>query len=159
MRIRIGVTIAAPPAEVWRVIEPIERHVDWMADAVSITFTSAMRRGVGTRFECVTRVGPLHTTDRLVVTEWEPGRVMGIEHHGVVTGRGRFTLGRRPRGRTRFTWTEELAFPWWMGGRVGALAAKPVLRAVWRRNLRRLKHLIELRPGLTARPPREGAAE
>ena len=29
---------------------------------------------------------------------------MGIEHRGVVTGRGRFTLRRRPRGRTRFTW-------------------------------------------------------
>jgi len=31
---------------VWRTVEQIERHVDWMADAVSITFTSAARRGV-----------------------------------------------------------------------------------------------------------------
>lgn len=144
MRIKVGITIAASPGEVWRAIEPIERHVDWMKDAVSITFTSTMHRGVGTRFDCRTRVGPLHTNDRLTVTEWDPGRVMGIEHQGVVTGRGRFTLARRPRGRTRFTWTEELTFPWWMGGPAGALAAKPALRAVWKRNLRRLQHIIEL---------------
>ena len=68
---------------------------------------------------------------------------MGIEHHGVVTGKGRFTLRRRPRGKTRFTWTEELTFPLWMGGAVGAIAAKPVLRAIWRRNLRNLKRLVE----------------
>ena len=78
----------ARPPTVWRVIEPIERHVDWMADAESITFTSTTRRGVGTRFDCLTRIGPLHTTDRMTVTEWEPGRAMGIEHRGVVTGRG-----------------------------------------------------------------------
>ena len=143
MRLNVGITIDASPAEVWRVIEPIEHHVEWMADAESITFTSTSHRGVGTCFDCVTRIGPLHTTDRMEITEWDPDRAMGIEHRGVVTGRGLFTLRRRPRGRTRFTWTEELIFPWWMGGAVGALVAKPVLRAVWRRNLRRLKQLVE----------------
>lgn len=143
MRLRVGITIDASPADVWRVIEPIEHHIDWMADAESITFTSASRRGVGTRFDCVTRIGPLHTTDRMEITEWAPDREMGIEHRGAVTGRGLFTLRRRPRGRTRFTWSEELTFPWWMGGAAGALVAKPVLRGVWRRNLRRLKRLVE----------------
>ena len=143
MKLRVGTTIAATPSEVWRVIEPIERHVDWMADAASITFTTASHRGVGTSFDCLTRVGPLRTTDRMTVTEWAPQSAMGIEHHGVVTGKGRFTLRRRPRGKTRFTWTEELTFPLWMGGAVGAIAAKPVLRAIWRRNLRNLKRLVE----------------
>ena len=147
MKLRIGITIAASPTDVWRVIEPIERHGEWMADAVSITFVGTKRRGVGTSFDCLTRIGPFRTTDRMTVTEWDPGRAMGIEHHGVVTGRGRFTLRRRPRGRTRFTWTEELTFPWWIGGAVGVFAARPVLRAVWRRNLRRLKQLAETRTG------------
>jgi len=143
VRLRVGITIGASPAEVWRAIEPIEHHPDWMVDAVSITFTSTTRRGVGTRFDCLTRVGPFRTNDRMTVTEWDPGRAMGIEHHGIVTGRGRFSLRGRPYRRTRFTWTEELIFPWWMGGILGAFAAKPVLRRVWRRNLRRLKQLIE----------------
>jgi hypothetical protein len=143
MRLRVGITIGASPADVWRVIEPIERHLDWMVDAVAITFTSTTRRGVGTRFDCLTRVGPFRTTDRMAVTEWDPGRAMGIEHQGVVTGQGRFSLRARADRRTRFTWTEELSFPWWMGGTVGAFAAKPVLRRVWHRNLRHLKQLIE----------------
>ena len=143
MRIRVGVTIDAPPEVVWRAIEPIESHVDWMTDAVSITFTGASRRGVGTSFDCVTRIGPLQTTDRMTITEWKPGVEMGIEHHGVVTGRGFFALAPRWRKRTRFTWIEELTFPWWMGGATGAFVAKPFLRAVWRRNLRNLKQLVE----------------
>lgn len=143
MKLQVGITIDAPPADVWAIIEPIERHVDWMADAVSITFTSRIRRGVGTQFDCLTRIGPLRTTDRMRVTEWSPDEAMGIEHVGVVTGRGRFTLIARDSSATLFTWTEELTFPWWMGGSVGAFAAKPVLRAVWLRNLRGLKRLVE----------------
>jgi polyketide cyclase/dehydrase/lipid transport protein len=145
VRVRVGVTIDAPPAEVWRVVEPIERHVEWMADAVAITFTGMQTRGVGTTFDCLTKVGPFRLVDRMVVTEWTPARTMGIEHRGAVSGRGRFRLRRRPRDRTRFTWSERLRFPWWMGGPVGALAAKPILRAIWRRNLRTLKGLIERR--------------
>ena len=105
----------------WAVIEPIETHVEWMADAESITFTGEQHRGVGTRFECRTRIGPFRTNDRMVVTEWEPGRVMGIEHHGLFTGTGRFTLDAVGPEHTRFTWTETIHFPWWMGGAVGAL--------------------------------------
>ena len=143
MKITVGITIDAPPDVTWRAVEPIEHHVDWMAEAETIRFTSTRTRGVGTTFDCVTKVGPIRMTDRMTITEWEPGGMMGIEHTGVVTGRGRFTLRRRRGGRTRFTWKERLTFPWWMGGAVGAFAAKPVLRAIWRRNLRRLKAIVE----------------
>jgi len=145
MMIRVAVTIAASPAAVWEVVEPVERHVDWMEDAVAITFTGAQTRGVGTEFDCLTKIGPARLTDRMRITKWEPPKVMGIEHRGIVTGRGRFTL--QPAGTdataTEFTWTEDLTFPWWMGGRAGARAARPVLAAVWRRNLRRLQQLVE----------------
>ena len=143
MKIKVGVTIRVPPADLWNVIEPIENHVDWMVDAESIHFADAQTRGIGTSFDCVTKVGPIRLTDRMTVTEWEPGKSMGIEHKGVVTGRGRFTLRRRPGGQTKFTWSEELTFPWWMGGPVGAIVAKPILRAIWGRNLRELKAIVE----------------
>jgi Polyketide cyclase / dehydrase and lipid transport len=139
--VEVGITIDAPPARVWDVVEPIERHVEWMADAVSITFTSAQHRGLGTAFDCATKVGPFRTTDRMVVTEWEPGQVIGIEHRGLITGTGRFTLHAIPDHRTHFTWTEQLRFPWWLGGRAGVLLAEPVLRRVWLGNLRRLAQL------------------
>ena len=128
----------------WADLEDISSHVQWMHDAVAIRFTSRRRRGVGTTFDCDTRVGPLRTTDRMEVTEWRPGKAMGIRHRGVVTGTGRFTLRRRRRrGGTTFTWDERLRFPWWVGGPLAGFAAKPVLRAVWRRNLRALKARIE----------------
>jgi len=145
MKIRVGVTIDARPAVVWNAVENIERHVDWMVDARAISFTSRQRHGVGASFDCLTRVGPFRLTDRMTVTEWQPGRAMGIEHRGLVVGRGRFTLKARPRDRTRFTWAELLRFPWWLGGPAGALVAKPVLRRIWRRNLRSLAQLVEAR--------------
>jgi hypothetical protein len=142
VRIRVGTTIAASPAQVWDVVETIEHHTDWMADAERIAFVSSQRRGVGTEFDCFTRIGPFRLRDRMTVTEWEPRRAMGIEHRGVVSGRGRFSVKGR-RGRTRFSWNERLRFPWWMGGPVGERVAKPVLRRIWRGNLRRLRTIVE----------------
>ena len=69
-----------------------QRHVDWMHDAVAIRFTGEQTRGVGTRFLCDTRVGPITLVDRMEITEWEPAAVMGVRHTGIVTGSGRFTL-------------------------------------------------------------------
>lgn len=135
----------AEPDAVWAVLEPVERHVDWMADAESIRFRSEQRRGAGTTFECVTKIGPIRLTDVMVITEWEPARVMGVRHDGIVTGAGRFTLDPIDGGRrTRFTWREELRFPWWLGGRVGAaVGGRFVMERIWRTNLSRLRPLVE----------------
>lgn len=110
-----------------------------MADAESIKFTTASHEGPGTAFDCRTRIGPIRLTDQMVVTEWIDDAVMGIRHVGIVTGTGRFTLEPLDSGGTRFTWSEELTFPWWMGGSVGARVGGLVLRLVWRRNLSRLR--------------------
>lgn len=142
-RVKVSVVIDARPDAVWRAVEDIGSHVEWMADAEAIRFTSSRRSGVGTTFDCDTRIGPFRLTDRMAVTEWRPERVMGVAHTGLVGGEGRFTLRKARRGRTRFTWEERLRFPWWFGGPVGALAAKPVLARVWRGNLRRLRDRVE----------------
>lgn len=138
IRIRVRTTIDAPPSAVWDDIERLETHVEWMKDARSIRFLGRRRRGVGTRFACRTRIGPFSTIDLVTVTEWKPRHALGIEHRGVVSGRGRFTLRRKRRGRTRFTWDERLAFPPWMGAWLGERLAAPLLKRVWKRNLRRL---------------------
>jgi hypothetical protein len=132
---------------VWRVVEPIERHVDWMSDAESITFTTDQTRGVGTRFVCDTRVGPITIADRMEVTEWEPGSRLGVRHTGVVTGDGTFVLEPIDLDRrTRFTWVEQLTFPWYLGGPLGErLGGRSALRRIWAANLRALRQLIERR--------------
>ncbi len=113
-----------------------------MEDAEAIRFTSPRRRGVGTTFDCDSRLGPIRLTDRMEVVEWREGRGMAIRHVGKVTGLGRFSLRRRPRG-TLFVWEEQLRFPWWMGGRLGAAIASPLFRVIWTRNVGNLKRLIE----------------
>jgi hypothetical protein len=141
--IRVSTTIDATPKQVWEVVRHVGHHVEWMADAEAIRFTSHRTSGVGTTFDCDTRVGPFRLTDKMEITRWEPRKAMGVKHVGVVTGTGQFTLKGRRGGRTRFTWAEELVFPWWMGGPFGAVIGGEVLRLIWARNLSRLKAIVE----------------
>jgi uncharacterized protein YndB with AHSA1/START domain len=142
-RIRVATTISAPPKAVWAAISDISTHVDWMDEAVAIRFTSERQHGLGTAFDCDTKVGPFQVTDRMAITEWKPNKVMGVRHEGLITGRGRFTLRRRRGGGTRFTWDERLVVPWRLGGPVAGVAIAIVLRRVWARNLRHLKEIVE----------------
>lgn len=132
--ITVRATYDAPPSAVWAELRHIERHVEWMHDAVAITFTNDQREGVGTTFRCDTKVGPFRTADLMTITEWVENTSMGVRHRGLITGEGRFVL--RPAGpATELTWRESIEFPWWLAGALGAAAARPVLRAIWRRNL------------------------
>ena len=130
--IHIAVMIATSPADVWNTVEGIETHIEWMLDAESITFRSEPHSGVGAEFDCLTRVGPLHTTDRFVVTRWEPGVTMGIEHRGAVTGVGEFRLRPLAGGvSTDFCWEESLTFPWLgLGSLAGEQFGRPVLKRI-----------------------------
>jgi len=136
------IVINAPIAFVWADVEDISTHVDWMLDAAAIRFLTEQRDGVGTRFECDTVFGPFKLTDVMEITEWEDRAVMGVRHQGLVGGTGVFTL-RSSGQATVFSWVEELEFPWYFGGALGAQASEPVLRMIWKGNLRRLKDRIE----------------
>ncbi|NND76153.1 MAG: SRPBCC family protein [Ilumatobacter sp.] len=156
--VTVSIDLDASPAEVWDVVEPIERHVEWMADAVAIRFETEQTRGVGTKFLCDTKVGPIKLTDHMEITAWTPpvdaaagtpgtDGVMGVKHTGIVTGSGVFTIEPLADGsRSKFTWSEHLDFPWYLGGRLGEIiAGRFVLAAIWRRNLRSLAELIAAR--------------
>lgn len=142
-RIRVSTVIKASPASVWEEVRHVDRHVDWMADAEAIEFTSSQTSGEGTTFDCKTKVGPIRLTDKMTITSWRDGREMGVRHSGLVTGEGTFTLARIRNDRTRFTWQEVLTFPWWMGGSLGGVVGGVVMRQIWKRNLRVLKALVE----------------
>jgi phosphinothricin acetyltransferase len=141
--LQVSTQIQAPVEEVWASLADVSSHVDWMLDARAIRFTTAQRTGVGTEFDCVTGVGPLRLTDRMRITEWRPHEAMGVRHSGLVTGTGRFTLEPVDAATTRFEWREQLRFPWWLGGKVGAAVAAPVLRLVWRTSIDRLRRTVE----------------
>lgn len=141
--VEVSVEIRAPLEAVWAAAADLGSHTAWMADAESITFLTARQRGLGTRMEVATRIGPLRTKDVMEVTEWEDRRRIGVRHTGLVTGRGAFELEEVDPATTRFTWRERLTFPWYLGGPLIARVASPVLGAVWKRNLERLKSRLE----------------
>jgi uncharacterized protein YndB with AHSA1/START domain len=139
----VSTVIDRGPAEVWADVRDIASHVDWMHDAVAIRFLTDQREGAGTTFECDTKVGPFRLTDVMEITSWDDERRMGVRHVGLVEGTGEFTLRELAPDRTEFRWEEDLVFPWYMGGPVGAFFARPVLRLIWKRNLAHLTARIE----------------
>ena len=148
----MSTVVPAAPEDVWASLRDISRHVEWMSDAAEIRFEGPQREGVGTVFDCITRIGPIRITDRMEVVEWRECELMGIRHRGLVTGRGEFRLagcsGPRGERHTEFAWIEHLRFPWQLGGPLGATAARPVLAWIWRRNLRSFSRLCSGTPPL-----------
>lgn len=135
MGIRVEKSIRASREAVWSELANLANHASWMKDAVELEFLGAKQSGIGTRMRVPTRVGPLRTIDILEVTGWIEGESISVNHEGLVSGSGRFSLdGDDP---TVVVWEETLRFPWWMGGPVAALFARPILRAIWAGNLRR----------------------
>jgi uncharacterized protein YndB with AHSA1/START domain len=134
---RLTIEIAAPPDRVWAELADLASHNLWMFDAAAIVFEGPQRSGVGTRMRVPTRVGPFRTTDLMIVTQWVEGKMMEVDHEGAVSGSGRFEIEPLGTG-TRLTWSEELRFPWWLGGGLGAWVAGPILKQIWRGNLGRL---------------------
>lgn len=78
--------------------------------------------GRGWSFVAYTGVGPLAITDRMVVTEWEPGEGFAITKIGpVLDGWARVHLSPDGDG-TRVVWREQIIpRPGWLGRRTGRL--------------------------------------
>jgi uncharacterized protein YndB with AHSA1/START domain len=131
----LSITIPAPRAEVWEDFSQLSRHVEWMHDAVRIDFLSDHQRGLGTSFRCVTKVGPFTTDDIMTVNRWDEGSAVGVEHRGLISGVGVFQLAGEGQSTT-LTWQEQLHFPWWLGGALTETVATPILRLIWRKNLK-----------------------
>ncbi len=135
MGIRVAKSISATRAVVWSELADLATHASWMKDAVEIEFLGEKQSGVGTTMRVPTRVGPFRTTDIIEVTGWVEGESISVDHKGLVSGSGRFSLaGDNP---TLVIWDETLRFPWWLGGPIAAAFGRPILRAIWAGNLER----------------------
>jgi hypothetical protein len=145
MTVTVAIDLPVDLDTAWQEIETIEDHVYWMADAERLEFATEQRRGVGTEIVVATRVGPFRTSDRMLFTEWVDHVRLSVEHKGLFTGQGSFSLDGIDDSTTRLTWEEEIRFPWYLGGRLGAALAQPVLRWIWARNLRRLSSRLSSR--------------
>jgi carbon monoxide dehydrogenase subunit G len=131
----------APPAVVWALITDWERQDDWMLEASDFTVTSSEREGVGVEAEATIGIGGIRTRDRVRVSGWEPNRRLAIEHRGWVTGHGEIVLTQLPGDRTHIRWREELEPPLGLAGALGMTGFRPLMKRIFRRDLRVLATL------------------
>ena len=141
-----SVDIDAPLERVWAEAVDFASHAEWMKDVHAVGFEGDQQEGPGTVLLIETRVGPFRTVDRFEITEVSPMRSVTGRHRGIFTGEGRFELSSPEPGRTRFAWREQIRFPWYFGGPVGAWVGRPILARIWRSNLAELKRRIEQDP-------------
>lgn len=136
---------AAPPV-VWSHLVRWEGQSRWMVDAASVRVVSAERSGPGVRIAVRTKVLGLSLfTEVLEVTLWEPPWRLEIAHGGLLRGRGRWRL-EDLRGRTWFTWVEDVRLPAPVIGGIALLLYRPVMRRLMSASLARLARLVAVAP-------------
>ena len=101
--------------DVWSEVSILKNHTNWMKDAVNIEFLDEKTQGLGTKMKVLTKVGPIKLFDYMTVTEWIDKKSIGVDHVGIVTGKGKFTLEELSSEQTKFTWKETLKFPIYLG--------------------------------------------
>ena len=140
--INVYTTINSPLKIVWNEVSKLENHTNWMHDAVKIDFLSENNRGLGAKMKVLTKVGPKRLYDYMTVTEWVEEESIGVDHIGIVKGKGRFKLEKIDDNKTLFIWEETLKFPIYLGSIVGEFFGAPVLKLIWKRNLKNLKEIF-----------------
>jgi uncharacterized membrane protein len=131
----------APPSVVWALITDWERQDDWMLESSHVTVISEQREGVGVEAEATIRIGGIKTRDRVRVSGWEPNKRLAIDHRGWVTGHGEILLTPLSGDRTHIFWREELEPPLGLAGAVGMTGFRPMMKRIFRRDLRVLAAL------------------
>ena len=140
--IKVSTVINAPLKTVWNEVSRLENHTNWMNDAEKIDFLSENNSGMGTEMKVLTKIGPIKLYDYMTVTNWIVEKSIAVDHIGIVTGKGEFKLEEIDENNTKFNWEETLKFPIYLGGIIGEFFGAPILKLIWRKNLKNLKELF-----------------
>lgn len=138
----MSIDLPAPPKAVWARLVDWERLGDWMHEASSFRVTTPHREGVGVEAAARIRIAGITTEDSIRVSRWEPPEWLEIQHLGWVKGSG--LMHCRPSATGCFLWWREtLIPPLGKAGWLGMTVLAPVMGAVFRRDLRLLRALIQ----------------
>jgi len=140
--IKVSTIINAPLKTVWNEVSRLENHTNWMNDAEKIDFLSENNNGMGTEMKVLTKIGPIKLYDYMTVTNWVVEKSIAVDHIGIITGKGEFKFEEIDENNTKFNWEETLKFPIYLGGVIGEFFGAPILKLIWRKNLKNLKELF-----------------
>ena len=130
-----------PPGIVWELITDWEHQDDWMLEASDFVVVSEQREGVGVEAEATVTIGGIKTRDRVRIVGWEPEHRLAIRHEGWVSGTGEIFLTPVGEGATYVFWREDLEPPWGWLGALGLRLFSPLMKRIFRRDLRVLAGL------------------
>lgn len=144
--IAVNALINRPVPEVWDFFIDLTNSPHWTASGSELRQTSTGPLGVGATIESVRPMfGREIKSQRIVVTQYEPGHLISVMTAVPLLGRGamRFTF-EGVGGSTRLSREGEFG----LGRAEGLLGPilKRLLRRGWRTEMANLKGLIEARP-------------
>lgn len=143
MRLSVETRLPAPVERVWETLLAWEEQARWMRDADWVRVRSPHREGVGVRIGVRTRVlGVPLFVEELEVVEWDPPRLLIMEHRSFVRGSGEWRLSPDGEG-TRFVWSEDLTLPVPLLGELALRAYRPFMRWLMRGALDGLRGYLE----------------
>jgi hypothetical protein len=123
-------------------VSDIEEQPRWMHEMKAVRMLTPPPVGVGSRGEADVRVLGIGVTDPVTITEWDPPHRFAVRHEGVFTGGGVISRESGADGTTTIVrWEETLIPP--VLPRLGDIAQRPVLGAIFRADLQRLRRLVE----------------
>jgi len=126
MNVQKSIEIAAAPEKIWPFLVEPEKILKWCMTFLKFEYTGEQRNGVGTTFCLVEKAGGPLMILNFRVTEWvEHQRVAFSMTSGnlVKAYEQRWTVEATPSG-SRFTFTEEVKFPYGIIGRIMGLFAQ-----------------------------------
>jgi uncharacterized protein YndB with AHSA1/START domain len=146
MRIQKTIEIAAPPEKIWPFFVEPDRVLQWYSTLRKFEYTGDLRGGVGTPLYIEEQaVGPVMKM-HFEVTEWKENHKLALR---MVSGSGvkgyeqEWSLEPTPSG-TRFTFMEEIEFPFGVFGKLLGFIAQRMSAAAVDRMQAKLKALAEV---------------
>ncbi len=143
-RVETVTHVEAPPERVWGTLVDWELPPAWLTEGRTLSVDVAVH-GVGTEVRRTSTLAfGLKVHDRMVLTDWEPERLLGIRHDGsALRGVGALELTPTPHG-TRVEWWEEVETPFGaLGETLATVFAVPWARRGLRKRLAGLKRQAE----------------
>lgn len=135
--LQVVVPVDAPARDVFDALTDWDAQSEWMM-GTTVRSIGPQRRAPGDQLEAFTGVGPVGFLDTMVVTDWNEGVEVTVDHTGrVVRGSGTFRVEPDGPDRSAVVWIENLAIP---GGAVGSALwrlTRPISRWAVTRSLRR----------------------